>query len=94
MSEGVLSKLPNVYSVRVEGWNSLGKNLGNHSIKSKFENGIEGAKELAREYWKEAEYWKSKQITIADADGNRLWMYKDGVIQEADEHGRLKPVLK
>lgn len=81
-------------SVRVEGWNSLGKNLGNHSIGTMFD-GIEGAKELAREYWKEADgYWKSKQLTIADAEGNRLWMYKDGVIYEADEHGRLQPVLK
>ena len=87
-----LEEMAGVYSVRVEGWNGLGINLGNHSIKSKFKNGLEGAKELAREYWREASYWKYKQVTIADIDGNRIWMFKDGILYEANEHGKLEEI--
>jgi len=75
------------YSVKIEGWQRNGSWLGRHSIGQQFKD-LEEAKDLARDFWKEANTWHFKQVSVADIDGSRVWAYvntKEFVIGESGQ---------
>ena len=75
-------------TVRVEGWSPKGYWLGNYSV-GKLYDSLSDAIEDARVMWGEYKAWHSKQLSISNQDGVRIWNFVNGKVQVDDGKGRL-----